>query len=149
MVNYMALHNAPKKNIRVLLKSIPTAETPDSRWGLFQIGLSFFFFFFGLAIAAIQFSDTPLWGCTLMIVAIVLSVMAFSVIVGTIALGLYFWFKKEKDYPILIVTKNSALQINPDNIKLETNNGIKITTDKYNIEIRSLKIEGGSNGESK
>jgi len=147
MFSYTILHGNSRKNLWILFKSIPTASTPDSRWGLFQICLSLFFFFFGLAIAAIQFYDTPLWGCELMVVAIVLSAIAVLMIFFTVALGWYFWSKQDKDPPILIVTQKSQLQINPENVRLETDNEIKITTDKFEIDIRSLKKEGDTNGE--
>ena len=149
MVKYTVLHKQPKRTLGTFFRSVPTASTPDSRWGLVQICLSLFFFFFGLAIVAIQFYGTPLWGCPLMTVAIVLGLLAVIMIVITISLGWHYWSKQEIDSPILIVTKDSQLKIDPTNVLLNTDNSIKITTDKLLIQIKTIEREGDKNATHK
>ena len=84
-----------------------------------------------------------------MTVAIVLGLLAVIMIVITISLGWHYWSKQEIDSPILIVTKDSQLKIDPTNVLLNTDNSIKITTDKLLIQIKTIEREGDKNATHK
>ena len=58
------------QKVGILIRYLHTATSPDARWGAVQVLLSFFFFFFGLAIAAISIYDTSFGGKPAMIAAI-------------------------------------------------------------------------------
>jgi hypothetical protein len=98
MVQNKKSSKEPHLNFWVLLKSIPYSDTPDSRWGAVGILLSIAFFFFGLAIAAVSFYGTNLWGGILMGLVIGLGAMGFIVFCITIKVGYEFWKRGQEEY---------------------------------------------------
>lgn len=127
-------------NLKALIKSLPSAEPPDARWGILQILLSFAFFFFGLALAILTVYLSPDWRNTAMLVfTIVLFVTGLLFFVWAIKLGYHYW-TNHKELPNLVVTEDDRLIINA---KYKIVDGVlNITTDKLLIQIKTVEREG-------
>lgn len=134
-----------RRRVWILIRHLHNAKSSDARWGTVQILLSFFFFFFGLAIAAISVYDASFGGKWAMIVALVLGGT------GALFLGWAVWmawhfFNKFDTGPILIVT-NDKIEFDADNVRVEQNQ-LVITTKRHEIRISELDSERITDGKN-
>ena len=90
------------KNIKTMvyfpfgfLKSIESINTPDRRWGLFQILPSIVFAIIGIAISILAIDIYGVGG-GMVIIAYILFAIAVLILIGSICLALRWYYKDNK-----------------------------------------------------